>query len=95
MVKNVRTLILGILIIVIPFLGFTRFWKNSFLVIIGAVMIVTSLKITLPRRGVVAKRIRKKEKITPVFMENSPIIEAPTPQAVGKEISSTKNPLEK
>lgn len=72
MIKNNRTLFLGIFLLLILFLGFPSSWKTFFVVISGLYLIVSSLKISLPKKGV-AKKIRKKEKATPVFVENSPI----------------------
>lgn len=73
MIKNHRTLFLGVFILVIFFLGFPSSWERFFIVISGIYLIVTSLKITLPKRGMV-KKIRRKEKSTPVFMESSPVV---------------------
>ncbi|MDQ5949282.1 MAG: hypothetical protein QG589_408 [Patescibacteria group bacterium] len=72
MIKSYRTFFLGLFILALPFLGFPSSWKTFFLVISGLYIIAGTIKITLPRRGAI-KKLRKKEKITPVFMENAPI----------------------
>lgn len=72
MIKNYRTLFLGIFLLLILFLGFPSSWKTFFVIVSGLYLIVSSLKITLPRRGV-QKKIRRKEKSTPVFVESSPV----------------------
>ena len=72
MIKNRSTLFIGIFILIIFFLGFPSSWERFFVIISGIYLILTSIKISLPRRGT-AKKIRRKEKSTPVFVENSPM----------------------
>lgn len=72
MIKNKRTFFIGIFIFLIPFLGFPSSWKTFFTIVAGLFLAVSSLKITLPKRNVV-KKVRRKEKVTPVFTENSPM----------------------
>ena len=87
MLKQKNTFFLGIFILLVwIFFGIPTSWK-IFLTILSAVyLIVISLKITLPKRGAL-KRVRRKEKVTPVFVENSPIIE----NQVSTPISTTEN----
>lgn len=72
MIKNRKTFFIGIFVFLIPFLGFPSSWKTFFVIICGLVLVGLSLKITLPKKGVI-KKIRRKDKTTPVFTENSPI----------------------
>ena len=73
MIKQKNTFILGIFILLTwTFFGIPSFWKISFTVLSAIYLLVISVKINLPKRGVV-KRPRKKEKVTSVFVENSPI----------------------
>jgi len=72
MIKSRRTFFLGIFIFLIPFLGFPTSWKTFLVVVSGIALIVMSIKISLPKKTL-AKRPRKKEKATPVFVENSPM----------------------
>ncbi len=67
---------LGVFIFLIPYLGLPAGWKTFFIVLSGLTLITLSIKITLPKKGAV-KRPRKKEKVTPVFVENSPIFPKP------------------
>lgn len=71
MINNKQTFFLGLFIIIIPALGLPTFWKTTFFILSGVVLVFLSIKITLPKRT--QKKLRKKEKITRVFVENSPI----------------------
>jgi len=71
MINKKSTFFLGIFIFTIPFLGFPSFWKTLFIVFSGLILIFLSIKISLPKRPV--KGRSKREKITPVFVENVPI----------------------
>ncbi len=78
MITNRRTLLLGIFIILIPFLGFPSLWKTFLIIVSGVILVRSSLSITLPKK--IQKRVpRRKETITPVFRE-SMITEYPTAQ---------------
>ncbi len=79
MIKSRRTLFLGIFIFLIPFLGIPTSWKTFFLLLSALALVAMSVKISIPKKAS-AKRIRKKEKITPVFTENSPISRAEAPR---------------
>ena len=81
MIKRNSTFFLGIFIFLIPFLGLPSFWKTTFIILSGVTLVGLSVKLTLPRKA--PKGRLKREKITPVFVENSPIIKSspPPPQA--------------
>lgn len=69
MITNRRTLILGILIILIPFLGFPSAWKTFMILVSGATLVGFSVDITIPKK--IPKRIvRRKENVNPVFRES-------------------------
>jgi predicted membrane protein len=72
MIKSKRMLFLGIFIFLIPFLGIPTSWKTFFIVVSALALIAMSLKISIPKKTS-SKRIRKKEKVTPVYVENSPM----------------------
>jgi len=71
MITNMKTFFAGLLIIIIPFFGIPLFWKTTFTVLIGIYLILSSLKLELPKKNG-AKKNRKKEKSTSVFTENYP-----------------------
>ncbi len=71
MIQRKRTFFLGIFIFVLPFLGLPSFWKTLFIVASGIVLMVLSVKISLPRKY--NKTKNRKEKITQVFVESAPI----------------------
>lgn len=86
MITHRRTLLLGIFIILIPFLGFPSAWKTFMILISGVTLIGFSVDITIPKK--IPKRIvRRKENVNPVFRES--IIT--TPHTVKKEKVSEKN----
>ncbi len=71
-IKNKHTFFLGIFIILLwVFFGIPTSWKVFLTIVSALYLIILSINITLPRRGG-PKRLRKKEKVTPVFTENSP-----------------------
>lgn len=71
MINKKSTFFLGIFIFLIPFLGFPSAWKSAFVIISGISLVLMSVKISLPKKG---SRIKtKKERSTPVFVENIPI----------------------
>lgn len=71
MIQRKKTFFLGIFIFLIPFLGLPTFWKTSLVALSGLLLIVSSIKIVLPRKP--GRSRSKKGKSTPVFVENSPI----------------------
>lgn len=66
------TFFLGVFILIIPFLGFPSAWKMFFTVASGILLILLSIKIAIPKKTSRYKTHR--EKVTPVFVENTPII---------------------
>lgn len=73
MIRNKHTFFIGIFIILVwVFFGIPNSWKISLTIISAIYLLFISVRIELPKRGI-NKRIRKKEKITPVFVENSPL----------------------
>lgn len=84
MITSRRTLIIGICIILIPFLGFPSSWKNFLVVASGFALVATSIKIVIPKK--IVKKVRRRETVTPVFRES--II--PTPRK--EKITEAKTP---
>ncbi len=72
MIKQRNTLLIGILVIIIPFLGFPSWFRTSSIVLLGFLLIAFSIKLELPKKPL--KRTRKKERVTEVFVENMPKI---------------------
>lgn len=71
MIQRRTTFFLGIFIFLIPFLGFPTFWKTVMITLSGLFLIAISIKIVLPRKNTRPKS--RREKVTPVFVENIPI----------------------
>lgn len=71
MIERKSTFFLGIFIFLIPFLGFPSFWKTLFVTLSGIFLISLSIKISLPKKG--SKTRTRREKVTPVFVENIPV----------------------
>jgi len=55
------------------FLGIPKSWKVILTIISALGLIVLSIKIVVPKKSKIL-RPRKKEKVTPVFVENMPIL---------------------
>ncbi len=70
MINRRSTFFLGIFIFIIPFLGVPSSWRTTFIVLSGIILIILSLKITLPKKSL--KSRIKKEKVTSVFVESIP-----------------------
>lgn len=86
MITHRRTLLLGIFIILIPFLGFPSAWKTFMILVSGATLIGFSVNITIPKK--IPKRVvRRKENVNSVFRES--IIT--TPGSSKKEKTTEKN----
>ena len=85
MIQRKSTFFLGIFILLLAssFLGLPTSWKNTLVFLSGLAIIFLSVKLTLPKKA--PKRLPKKEKITPVFAENSPIVTTPTETSSNKE----------
>jgi len=86
MISNRRTLLLGIFIIIIPFLGFPSAWKTFMILLSGLTLISFSVNITIPKK-IPRRIVRRKENVNSVFRES--IIT--TPHAAKKEKASDKN----
>ena len=56
------------------FLGLPTSWKTTLSFLSGLALVFLSVKLTLPKKP--SKHLRKKEKVTSVFAENSPISES-------------------
>jgi len=87
MIQRKSTFFLGIFIFVIPFLGFPTAWKTAFIILSGLFLVGLSIKIVIPKKSKLI-RPRKKEKVTPVFVENMPISQ-PTVDGISKSISES------
>lgn len=87
MITNRRTLLLGIFIVIIPFLGFPSAWKTFITLSSGLMLIGFSVSITLPKK-IPRRMVRRKETINSVFRES--IITAPN-TGVKKEKNQMKN----
>ena len=71
MIQRKDTFFLGIFIFLIPFLGVPTSWKTLFITLSGLGLVAISLRVSLPKKQF---KIRtKKDRITPVFVENSPL----------------------
>lgn len=86
MIKSKRTLLLGIFIFILPFLGVPTSWKTTLIILSGLALIALSLNITIPKKS--TKRPRRKEKVTPVFVENAPIYPRRSEVPPAEEFSS-------
>lgn len=91
MIQNKSTFFLGIIIVIIPFLGFPGFWKTLFIVVAGIFVASSSIKIVLPRKASRSRNRTRREKITPVFVDSAPVypkddtIENAIPRSHSKE----------
>ncbi len=72
MISNHKTFFLGVFIFIIPFLGLPSSWKTILIVLSGTYLAVQSIKVSFLIKKTF-KPIRKKEKVTPVFVENMPM----------------------
>ena len=72
MIQRKSTFFLGLFIFLIPFLGFPTSWKTVLTILSGLLLVGLSIKIAIPKKSKII-RPRKKEKVTPVFVENMPI----------------------
>ena len=52
MTKSTLTLIIGILVAIMPYLGFPLAWKNIFYTIAGLVLVVMIINLSIARRRV-------------------------------------------
>lgn len=72
MITNKKFFIVGLWLLVFPFLGFPTIWKTIFLILSGLVCVFLSVSISLPKK-IPKRTLRRKEKTTPVFSESIPI----------------------
>lgn len=70
MISNTKTFLIGLALFFIPFLGVPRLWRSGLVITLAVLLILFSVKITLPKRA--AKKLRKREKVTTVFAESMP-----------------------
>ncbi|MEQ1500189.1 MAG: hypothetical protein ABL917_02330 [Parcubacteria group bacterium] len=70
-INRKSTFFLGIFIFLIPFLGLPTLWKTIFTLLAGAFLVSLSVTVSLVRRGSKYNKL-KKERVTPVFVENLP-----------------------
>lgn len=75
MISRKSTFFLGIFIFLIPFFGLPSFWKTLFVALSGITLLFLSVKITIPKKSI--KNKIKKEKVTPVYVENIPVYYPP------------------
>ncbi len=87
MITNRRTLLLGIFIAIIPFLGFPSAWKTFMILASGLTLIGFSVDITIPKK-IPRRIVRRKETVNPVFRES--IITNPN-SGTKKEKNTEKN----
>ena len=71
MIQRKSTFFLGIFIFLISFLGLPSSWKTTLFVLSGLTLVALSVKIILPKKHPKSKV--RREKITPVFVENAPV----------------------
>ena len=90
MIQRKSIFFLGVFILLLSssFLGLPSSWKTVLLFLSGLTLIFLSVKLTLSKK--LPNGLPKKEKVTPVFVENSPIY--PTSKAVAN--SSQENSAE-
>ena len=74
MIHKKSTFFLGLFILIIPFLGVPSFWRTILIFISGFTLIGLSVKISIPKKHIKTKT--RREKVTPVFVENIPIYPA-------------------
>ncbi|MES3005148.1 MAG: hypothetical protein V4690_03510 [Patescibacteria group bacterium] len=71
MISKKSTFFLGFFIFLIPFFGLPSSYKNTFVIISGILLILLSLKISIPKKNIKAKT--KREKVTAVYSESRPL----------------------
>ena len=72
MINRKSTFVIGLFVLLIPFLGLPSSWKTALIIVSGFSLLIISVKISLPKKNIKTKT--KREKITPVFVENAPMI---------------------
>jgi len=92
MIKNKQTFFLGIFILLVwTFFGIPTSWKIFLTILSALYLIVLSVKILLPKRGVVRVQARRREKITPVWSESAPSVPMPTLPSVERTDADVAN----
>ena len=81
MIKYKGTFFLGVFIFLIPYLGLPTFWKTTLITICGILLVLSSIKISIPTKKISRTRI-KKEKPIGVNMEG---IYPPNPEESASE----------
>ncbi len=71
MIERKGTFFLGFLVFLLPFIGVPNSWKTIFMIVIGVVVIASSIRINLPKR--ISKSKPKKEKQNEINIEATPI----------------------
>lgn len=87
MSKNTAILGIGIIFLLMPFLGFPTTWKNFFDVIFGVTLIALSFSVAIKRRSSVKKSVRrKKEGLNPMFVDAMAVrkVESRNPEVGGR-----------
>ncbi len=77
MINHKSSFYLGVFVFIIPFLGFPTVWKMVLVVVAGVFLILSSIKISVPKR--IFKNKTKKEMTVPI-MEISRTESVPPPQ---------------
>jgi hypothetical protein len=73
-IKNKQTFFLSIFILLVwTFFGIPTSWKIFLTILSALYLVILSVKVELPRRGSMKRPVRRKEKVTPVFSESSPV----------------------
>ncbi len=69
MVINRRsTFFLGVFIFLIPFFGVPSFWKTVFIIFSGVLLVLLSIRVSLPKKSIRISK-PKKEIVNPVVVE--------------------------
>ncbi|MCC2630667.1 MAG: hypothetical protein K0S38_476 [Candidatus Paceibacter sp.] len=73
MSRNKITLLIGILVVLMPFLGFPSAWKTLFYVLFGAILIFIAIVGHVRRRS--PSGIEQDQIVTEVYVEKKTIIQ--------------------
>lgn len=71
MITRKSTFFLGILIFLLPFIGVPSSWKTAFLIIIGLILVFSSIQLVFTKRN--TKPRPKKERTQEIVPENTPV----------------------
>ncbi len=75
MIRRKGTFFLGIFIFVIPFLGLPTFWKTLLVTISGAILVLSSIKISIPNKRPVKAKPRRGKTPNMTVEEISPVVD--------------------